>query len=56
MHAVAGLATLRLCDTSFEVPGSVAINGSTITPDALHAAVRVNLNFTTQKKNKKKKW
>jgi hypothetical protein len=43
----------RLCDTSFEVPGSVAINGSTISTDALRAAVRVHLNFTTQKNGEK---
>ena len=39
----------RLCDTSFEVPGGTAQNGAAIDDVSLAAAVRVNLNFTTQK-------
>jgi hypothetical protein len=39
----------RLCDTSFEVPGAAAINGASIDDASLSSAIRVNLNFTTQK-------
>lgn len=39
----------RLCDTSFEVPEGPAANGSSIPIATLQSAVRVNLNFTTQK-------
>jgi hypothetical protein len=39
----------RLCDTSFELPNAAAINGSSIDDASLGLAVRVNLNFTTQK-------
>jgi hypothetical protein len=39
----------HLCDTSFEVPGAAALNGASIDDASLGSAVRVNLNFTTQK-------
>jgi hypothetical protein len=50
-HAYSGRGghPFRLCDTSFEVLGAAALNGATIDDASLGAAVRINLNFTTQK-------
>ena len=50
-HAYSGRAghPFRLCDTSFDVPGAAAFNGATISEASLATAVRVNLNFSTQK-------